>query len=440
MCKRNLFIFLLLAGLLLSACQTSQPQFATVEVTRLVRETQIAPVEVTRIVQEPKIVIVEVTRLIRETVIVTQTPLTDLTLKITHGVPLQVPRSHHTATRLLDGRILLVGGSQGPDEYLAKVEIFDPVSGLITQVAPLHTPRHDHSATLLPDGRVLVIGGYSLPRQWLDDAEVYDLTTDTWAIIPPKYSHGVTHTATLMRDGRILVVGGCITGGYGSATNRVEIFNPQTNTWSEAKQLEGNRANHTAELLDDGRVLVIGGGGDAGAPAGGDALLYNPQTNIWKATGPMIKPRIWAQSVKLSDGRVLVTGGMTLQDIPVSKISASAEIYDPVSNLWTIAADLSEARYAYNLALLPNGQVLVIGGVGVWESNWTEGSFVREIEVYDPITDRWHIAGELPLPEAFAAISILPDGRLWVTGGKAGQTNALFWLDTWLITLIPTQP
>jgi hypothetical protein len=358
----------------------------------------------------------------------------ELAVDVAPGVALGVPRARHTATRLLDGSILLVGGQPGLDESLADADRFDPATSVITPAAPLHTPRHDHSATLLPDGRVLVVGGYTLPQQWLDDAEVYDPFADTWTIVPPLYSHGTAHTATLMKDGRVLVVGGGI--GNSVASERAEIFDPQTNSWAAATSLESDRVDHTAVLLDDGRVLVVGGAkADGGAPAGGDALLYDPQTDTWTPTKPMVKPRYLAQSVRLSDGRVLVAGGMTLEDKPLQKISASAEIYDPTSNAWTAAAALAEARYAYVL-LLSNGQVLAVGGARDYDCCWTESSFVHEIEVYDPVADRWHTADELPQPGANTAAALLPDGRLWVTGGQAGQFGATFWSDTWLIAIL----
>ena len=69
---------------------------------------------------------------------------------VTPGVALRFPRMSHTATRLSDGRILVVGGSWASDQFLAEVEIFDPATGQTSLVAPLHTARHDHTATLLP--------------------------------------------------------------------------------------------------------------------------------------------------------------------------------------------------------------------------------------------------------------------------------------------------
>lgn len=418
-----LLAFLFSVGILLAACGSNQPQIVPVEVTRIVRET----VEISRIVRET----VQVTRIVRQTVVVTPISPPKLTVDVRQGVALRVSRALHTATRLSDDRILLVGGSQGPDEFLAEAEIFDPRTGLTSWTASLHTPRHGHTATLLQDGRVLVVGGYNLPRQWLDDAEVYDPSSDTWTVVAPLYSHGVGHTATLMNDGRVLVVGGCI--GSGVCTERVEIFDPQTNSWTEAMSLEGDRASQTAQLLDDGRVLVAGGGGEAGAPAGGDALLYDPQTNTWTATRPMVKPRAFAQSVQLSDGRVLVVGGMALENAASSKMTASAEVYEPTSNTWMAVTALSQPRYAFGLVLLPDGQVLAIGGTRDRENDWTADSFIHEIERYDPTTDRWRVVGQLPRPEAFASATLLPDGRVWVAGGQSDQNGAKFTSDTWLI-------
>jgi N-acetylneuraminic acid mutarotase len=401
---------LFLAGVLLTACGLANPQIVTVEVTRIVQET----------------------------VLVTPTSPPVLTVGITQGVALLVSRALHTATRLSDGRILLVGGSRGRDEHLADVEIFDPATGQTGWAAPLNTPRHGHTATLLMDGRVLVVGGYNLPRRWLDDAEVYDPSANAWIVVPPLHSHGVSHTATLMKDGRVLVVGGCV--GSGVCTNSVEIFIPQTNTWTEAAPLAGNRASQTALLLDDGRVLMAGGGSEAGAPAGGDALLYDPQTNAWTATEPMVKPGSFAQSVQLLDGRILIAGGMPLKDAASLTMTASAEVYDPTSNMWTAVPPLSQPRYAFVLVLLPDGHVLAIGGARVHENNFSAGSFIHEIESYDPQANRWSVAGELPRPAAFATATLLPGGRVWASGGLSDQSSAEFSSDTWFITPLLVQP
>jgi N-acetylneuraminic acid mutarotase len=347
------------------------------------------------------------------------------------------PLAHHTATRLNNGKVLIAGGSQSPDEQLADVELFDPATGAVTAAAPLLVARHDHTATLLSDGRVLVVGGYNAVNSWIADAEVYDPIANTWTVVSPIYPHGVGHTATLLRDGQVLVVGGCI--GSGVCTGRAEIFLPQLNNWVEAASLPSDRASHSAHLLNDGRVLIVGGGSAAGPPAGGDALLYNLRTNSWSATGPMITPRLFPQSARLPDGRILVAGGTELSNAPVNA-TASVEIFDPGSNTWAAAGSLSQPRFAFLLAALPDGHMMAVGGAREYGDSWTESSMVREIEMYDPQTERWHTAGELPRPAAYLAGAALLDSRIWVSGGQGGNSAERFWLDSWLITPTFCQP
>ena len=423
MIGKKLCMIFFSAGLFLSACGSAQPQIATV----IVRETQIVTAEVTRVV--------------RETVVVRPTPPPPQiwSVDVSPGADLGMPRTWHTATRLKGGKILLAGGGNGADEQYAAVEIFDPVSGSFTQAAPLHTPRHEHSATRLQDNRVLVVGGYNSQQQWLEDAEVYNPSSNTWTVVPPIYSHGVQHTATLLADGRVLVVGGCV--GSGVCTDRVEIFDPRTNSWTEAAPLESDRASHAAVRLNDGRVLVAGG-----TLADRDALIYDPLANTWTATGPMVRQRTQARMTRLLDGRVLAAGGLIISDAPIAL--ASAEIYDPGSNTWTAAASLAQPRYAHILASLPDGQVLAVGGAREYDypvghpngNPWTASSFLQDIECYDPGSDRWYVAGELPMPEAYAAAVFLQDGRLWLTGGGAGHAVATAWANTWLITPMSNQP
>jgi hypothetical protein len=454
--------------LILSACSPSQPQVTTVFVPTIVKETQI--VEQTRIVPEIRYVTAEVTRIVRETVIVLPAPTSipmsiieapptailqaevipaptarpiievtpfppfELLVNVSPGITLLLPRAQHTSTLMSDGRVILAGGSSNWNEQSIEVEIFDPATGTSSLAAPLHTPRIGHTTTLLPDGRVLVIGGSNHYQGWLADAELYDPSTNVWTGLPMLTSHGVEHTATLMSDGRVLVVGGAVSGGKQS--DQVEIFDPQTDTWYGAMPLESDRASHTAQLLEDGRVLVVGGGSAHGIPAGGDALVYDPQTNTWTATGPMVNMRINGKSVRLSDGRVLVVGGINLVDSinSVRTPLTSAEIYDPISNTWSATGSLSQARYGHELTLLQDGRVLVSGGTLDGDCCSTSDSYASLIEIYDPQTGVWDPAGLLPQPGVYSAGVLLPDGRIWLTGGESGVNGSTSNTGTWLIS------
>ena len=412
---------LFLTGVIFSACQTNQIQTTTVENNPITAQTTTE--ERPNSGQSTLVILTP-------TPYVTQTFEPDFYVR--SGFPLQIPRSQHTATLLSNGKILLIGGSLEPDDFVADEELFDPITGSSTWIAPLHTPRHGHTATLLLDGRVLVVGGYSLPQQWLSDAEIYDPVSDTWTIVPPLHSHGTAHTATLMEDGRVLVVGGCI--GSGVCTGLVEIFDPKTDSWIDAAPLASSRFSHTAQLLTTGDVLVAGGTNEtSGIPLDETALIYDPQNNTWRPTGAMNTPRQSAESTQLSDGRILVAGGVLLADPSGQIMTGSTEIYDPETNTWSLAANLSYARFAFVLETLPNGEVLAIGGALNWDCCWTEKSPIKEIEIYDADTNHWSVIGEMPQPRAYATGVLLPNDQIWIAGGRANPRGLQYPPDTWFI-------
>jgi hypothetical protein len=407
--SKNVFFALLIIVVLASACGQPQPQVNPVGTPEIVLMTQVVTVEVTRIV--------------------TPIPPTRTRKMVTRGAELPVARSQHTSTQLEDGRILLVGGSKAPDEFLAEVDIYDPASGRIQSATPLHTGRHGHSATLLEDGRILVVGGYNARDSWLIDAEIFDPARNTWSVTFSLSPHGVGHTATRMKDGRVLVIGGCI--GSGVCTERVEIFDPSNNSWQAAASLASDRASHAAVLLKDGRVLVVGGGSAAGVPLGGDAIIYDPPTDSWTATTPMITPRLFTQCILLRDGRVLAVGGTALSDPSNETMVMVTEVFDPTSMVWIPAANLNQPRYGHTLVMLKNGKVLVIGGSQSY-SSMDQNSYSRQIEVYNAATNTWTVIGELPYPRVYSTATLLPDGKIWLAGGQFLNRSRP---DTWLINV-----
>ncbi|WP_437938119.1 Kelch repeat-containing protein [Sorangium sp. So ce341] len=123
---------------------------------------------------------------------------------------LSVPRALHTATRLLDGRVLVTGGqvdSEGPP--LASAEIYDPATGAWTPAASMGAARSSHGAALLSNGKVFVYGGnggdFGEP---LGTAEIYDPAADRWIAVAPAPAPRFAYAATPLLDGRILVSGG----------------------------------------------------------------------------------------------------------------------------------------------------------------------------------------------------------------------------------------
>jgi hypothetical protein len=265
-------------------------------------------------------------------------------------------RKSHTATLLADGRILLVGGVRAT----AKTEVWDPATGTSEVTGPLITGRNGHTATLLDDGRVLVVGGWKRPG-WLASAELWDPATGVFEQTGSLEQARMSHTATLLDDGRVLVVGGhgadeYVTDAAGNLLHpdgpraQAEVWDPATGEFSPAGMLATARSQHTATLLDDGRVLVTGGWGSDGNTD--QAEIWDPATASFAPAGWTTDAGDLSTATLLPDGRVLVIG------------AAAAEIWDPAVSGFVPAGTLGRSRWPHTATLLDDGRVLVVGGQG----------------------------------------------------------------------------
>src|SRR6059058_666188 len=160
------------------------------------------------------------------------------------------------------------------------------------------------------------------------------------------------HTATLLPDGRVLVVGG--EQGHTPLAS-AELYDPATGTWSATGSLNTARDSHTATLLPSGKVLVAGGRETDLYSA--SAELYNPATGTWSPAGSFDTGRVFHTATLLHNGKVLVAAGRG-RDSGFIEL-ASAELYDPATGTWSATGSLSTARYDHTATLLPNGMVVV---------------------------------------------------------------------------------
>jgi N-acetylneuraminic acid mutarotase len=254
----------------------------------------------------------------------------------------------HTATLLLNGKVLVAGGFPNHDHSgKGRAELYDPTTGNWTPTGSMNFGRTYHTATLLFDGRVLVVGSNESP----DTAELYDSAMGTWTLTGSLNNGRYAHTATLLPNSNVLITGGW--PGDASA----ELYDPATGNWTVKGSLNTGRYDHTATLLANGTVLVAGGMND-GIGLLASAEVYEPATGNWKPTGSLNVGRRRHSATLLSDGRVLVAGGVGGGNTSF----ASAEIYNPATGTWTFTGGLNNARCLYTATLLSDGRVLVAGG------------------------------------------------------------------------------
>ncbi|HXM56736.1 MAG TPA: kelch repeat-containing protein, partial [Candidatus Dormibacteraeota bacterium] len=278
----------------------------------------------------------------------------------TNAAPLATGRAAHTATPLANGVVLVVGGEAQSGAALASAELYDPNTNHWTAAAPLHTARFGQAAVLLNGGsKVLVVGGRassggaSTP---LASTEVYDAATNSWTAGPNLTVARSDLTATLLADGRVLVAGGDAAASTSPASPQAvaDLVDPDGRAVTRAANMSTVRADHTATLLSDGRVLVVGGTLDKP-----QAEVFAPGTGRWTATAPPSAARRYHAAVTLPSGKVLVAGGAGTAAL------ASAETFDPSTNAWSAAPAMSGPRWQPVMAALKNGQVIVTGGVPV---------------------------------------------------------------------------
>ena len=320
-------------------------------------------------------------------------------------------REEHTATLLPNGKILVAGGTDGRGKVLASAELYDPGRNRWTSAGSMAATRIDHTATLLPSGKVLVAGGLVMPypAPSLASAELYDPSTNAWSMAAPMIESRTRHTATLLPDGRVLVVGGqrfdFHDGGlFPGRPRAAEIYDPKANRWSATSPMGESRLGQTATMLPDGRVLVVGGQ-DEGIGIFNSTEIYDAANDRWISAAPMAVARTGHLATRMANGDVFVAGGLGEEPSHLTISLTSAELYDPRTNVWVTAASMAEFRVAVTATLLRNGMVLVVGASGQ-----------SRAELYDPDHNRWSLTGPSMNRYQHSATS-LRDGKVVLVGG-----------------------
>jgi hypothetical protein len=357
----------------------------------------------------------------------------------TVGPSLLVPRQNHTATLLLDGRVLIAGGEVPTTQYsvyannnvivnaaTAQVELYDPLIGLFKTTGSMNAARVGHTATLLPNGKVLIAGGnnadlgQSTSTTTIVSAELYDPASGTFATTGSMISARNHHMATLLSNGKVLIAGGDSNGGiYGSIPLPVaELYDPATGLFTATGSFNtpGGRGDDPATLLPNGKVLF----------ASGEAELYDPVAGTFTYTGYVYASSLIRSATLLLSGQVLLTG-----NIQNDHVFCQAELYDPVAGTFTCTAQTGDlinsgagnvsvpgnsgTGAAYLATLLSNGNVLIVGGFS--------GSYPipsSATELYNPPAGEFVASGDMVTGRVYHTATLLTNGKVLIAGGYDG--------------------
>lgn len=263
------------------------------------------------------------------------------------------PRTDHSQSTLLDGRVFVCGGwSLEYGQNLRGCELHT-LGGKRVLACYMSKPRRHHTQSTLFDGRVLVCGGLSglgaSSLSPLQDTLFFDPRNEKWTPGPLMLTTRMHHSQSVLMDGRVLVCGG-ITQDVEHIHFKTEIYNPTTNTWSPAARMIAKHANHSQSTLQDGRVLVCAHNG---------CEIYDPDRNTWTQSPSMIVPRKGHAQTTLCDGCVLVTGGCVPHKS--CQVLSSCELFNPITNTWTMAVPMPTGKQGHGQSLLLDGRILVSG-------------------------------------------------------------------------------
>jgi hypothetical protein len=280
---------------------------------------------------------------------------------------------------LPDGRPFINSGTLQYDPFHGELRsaVYDPATGVFTDVQNMAHGRWYPTVTALGDGSVMTFSGLTETGATNTTVEIYTAGTGWSQEFPAGWTPPLYPRMHLLPDGRVFYSG----SGTGS-----RLFDPSTKTWSAVLATTNysvTRTYGTSVLLpltpQNGykpRVMILGGGNPSTATT--EIIDLSAPIPAWQYGPLMSRPRIEMNATLLPNGKLLATGG-SLNDEDAATASLNADLYDPATNTFgTAGANAFPRLYHSNALLLPDATVLLIGG------NPTRGSYEAHLEIYSP--------------------------------------------------------
>jgi galactose oxidase len=268
-----------------------------------------------------------------------------------------------------------------------------------------------------PDGVLLIAGG-DMPRGGVDGnpkSFIFDFTSETLSRIENMSSGRVFPSATTLGNGQIIVMAGL---NENKRVNAVpELYDGSA--WSALPRARsGESTGPTFQfLLSDGRIFR------AGPERLSDWL--DPDTFQWSKIPRKYRNQVRYRgaAVMYAPDKILLTGGCPAYNCNDTPPLSSAEVIDLNASdpAWRKIQDMTFSRHSHHATLLPDGTVLITGGTGNEGLANDVAAGVLEVELWNPASMTFSAMAPMDEPRHFqSAAVLLPDGRVFLAGGKFG--------------------
>lgn len=248
-----------------------------------------------------------------------------------------------------------------------------------------------------------VISGVAGCSSTINGVYAYSTATDSWeekASIPTPRAYARAGTI----DGKIYVVGGCINADCRvETTNALEMYDPDSNTWTTRTPMPTPRSTPAVGVIDG--MLYVAGGGTNYYNLTNVLEVYDPITNTWDTSRASLPINLAAGAAGVIAGKLYVVGG----GYDSSGVATNRAFrYDPGTDSWSELSPMPTARHNGGAGVI-DGKLYVAGGN-------TGSGYTTSFEVYDPATNNWTALPPLPTPRSYVATGVV--GRtLYVAGG-----------------------
>ena len=324
-----------------------------------------------------------------------------------------------------NGKVLVIAGSGNVDPNPNwEAAVFDPVTAT-ERSFKISWDMFCNGMVVLPDGHPFVMGGtikYAPPDPWIGEKKTssFNPSTETFTNKASMSGGRWYPTGTVLGDGTVLTISGL---DVGSLNKSIDIYHPSSNSWTHSGSgFDGLPLYPRMTLLPDGKVFESG--------SNPNVKTYTPSSGEWEDVPTTIfgKYREYGTSVLLPltparsyAPRVMILGGGQSNGVDPIEATATTELIDlsAATPAWTEGRKMVDPRIQLNATLLPGGRVLVSGGSAIDENGTTA---VLAAELYDPETNTFSPAETMEFPRLYHSNTLLlPDATVLAVGGNPAR-------------------